>query len=322
MKKRIIIILLIVLDIVMVILSLNLGNNYIKNKNKLTEILKDREYDDLKKEYLIEINEYKEKLAKNYNIDAIDALELREIIREINDSYGGLLKKEEINKDKINSLKKQKETLSSKLDKLVWENEQKRVYLVKNVHTINQYTEGYPTGCESAALWVLLKHYGIDVNLDDIIDNLKKGEEPYYENGVRYGGNIYIEFAGHPSRYTSFGTYDKTIEELANMYKKGIINGSGMNFNKVLDKVREGIPVLVWNSADLVIPYISASWIYKPTGEKINWIRGEHALVVVGYDNNNVITSDTLTGTIRYFNKQVFENRYNAYGKRTLYYEE
>ena len=65
MKKRIIIILLIVLDIVKVILSLNLGNNYIKNKNKLTEILKDREYDDLKKEYLIEINEYKEKLAKN-----------------------------------------------------------------------------------------------------------------------------------------------------------------------------------------------------------------------------------------------------------------
>ena len=59
MKKRIIIILLIVLDIVMVILNLNLGNNYIKNKNKLTEILKDREYDDLKKEYLIEINEYK-----------------------------------------------------------------------------------------------------------------------------------------------------------------------------------------------------------------------------------------------------------------------
>lgn len=49
MKKRIIIILLIVLDIVMVILNLNLGNNYIKNKNKLTEILKDREYDDLKK---------------------------------------------------------------------------------------------------------------------------------------------------------------------------------------------------------------------------------------------------------------------------------
>ena len=63
-----------------------------------------------------------------------------------------------------------------------------------------------------------LKHYGIDVNLDDIIDNLKKGEEPYYENGVRYGGNIYIEFAGHPSRYTSFVTYDKTIEELEELF--------------------------------------------------------------------------------------------------------
>ena len=111
MKKRIIIILLIVLDIVMVILNLNLGNNYIKNKNKLTEILKDRKYDDLKKEYLIEINEYKEKLAKNYNIDAIDALELREIIREINeeDKIYWNNKKEEyyktINKEKKNEVK-------------------------------------------------------------------------------------------------------------------------------------------------------------------------------------------------------------------------
>ena len=46
----------------------------------------------------------------------------------------------------------------------------------------------------------------------------------------------------------------------------------------------------------------------------------EHALVVVGYNNNQVIVSDSLTGSIRYYNKGVFESRYNTYGKRAVYY--
>ena len=68
------------------------------------------------------------------------------------------------------------------------------------------------------------------------------------------------------------------------------------------------------------IPHYSNSWIYEPTGEKINWLADLHAIVVIGYTENQVITTDSLTGTYRYFDKNTFESRYNAFGKRALYY--
>lgn len=70
------------------------------------------------------------------------------------------------------------------------------------------------------------------------------------------------------------------------------------------------------------LPYVSTSWIYKPTGEKINWLAPLHAVVIIGYTDNEVIVSDSLYSNIYYRNKNTFEKIYNAYGKRALYYEE
>lgn len=93
-----------------------------------------------------------------------------------------------------------------------------------------------------------------------------------------------------------------------------------MSLNEVLQIVKQNRPVIVWNTMDLKVPYISDTWIYKPTGERINWLSSLHAIVIIGYTETNVIVSDSLTGTIRYFDKNIFENRYNAFGKRALYY--
>ena len=70
----------------------------------------------------------------------------------------------------------------------------------------------------------------------------------------------------------------------------------------------------------MAIPYISDSWIYKPTGDKINWMANEHALVVVGYNQSQVIVVDSLKGITRYYDKSVFKSRYNTYGKKAVYY--
>ena len=51
----------------------------------------------------------------------------------------------------------------------------------------------YPTGCESVALYLLLRYNGIDASIESIIDKLKKGELPYENAGVVYGGNPEIE---------------------------------------------------------------------------------------------------------------------------------
>ena len=178
----------------------------------------------------------------------------------------------------------------------------------------------YPTGCESVALYLLLRYNGIDASIEGIIDKLKKGELPYENGGVVYGGNPEVEFIGDPRNNYSYGVYNKPLADVANVYKSGINSKIGLDFNDMLNIVKDNRPVLVWTSINLVKPYISKSWTYKDTGEKIKWIAGEHAVVVIGYNDSQIIVSDPYTGTIRYFDKELFKSRYNYLGKRALYY--
>ncbi len=60
-------------------------------------------------------------------------------------------------------------------------------YLLNNFPTYAQYPK-YPNGCESIALYNLLRFYNINVTPDDIIDRLKKGDKPYLVNGTLFGG--------------------------------------------------------------------------------------------------------------------------------------
>ena len=93
-----------------------------------------------------------------------------------------------------------------------------------------------------------------------------------------------------------------------------------MAFEEVLDLVKNNRPVLVWTSMNLALPYLSKSWIYKPTGETITWKAQEHAVVVAGYNDEFVVISDPLTGTLRYQSRSTFESRYNYYGGMAVYY--
>lgn len=226
---------------------------------------------------------------------------------------------EELNSTKT-TLTDQKNILNNQYNELVEEERKRKSFLINNVAKINQYSIGYPTGCESVALTILLNYWGVNASVADVVSILPKGDKPYYQSGIKYGGNPYLEFIGNPTDAYSYGVYDIPIENVANNFKSGIINGRGKSFSEILNIVKEGRPVIVWSSMNNGIPHYTNSWIYKPTGEKINWLADLHAIVVVGYTETQVITTDSLTGTIRYFNKNTFESRYNAFGKRALYY--
>ena len=88
----------------------------------------------------------------------------------------------------------------------------------------------------------------------------------------------------------------------------------------MLEILKNNKAILVWTTINLTEPFISKSWIYEPTGEIINWISGEHAVVVVGCTDSQIIVSDPYTGTIRDFDKKTFKKRYDYLGKRALYY--
>lgn len=302
------------------IMYFNVNSDYIKLSNNLIDMLDGTSYDDKIDELEIEYKKIVNDISLLSGNELDKEMKVDGIIMELDNEYELLVSGNDELSNKKDNLGKQKKNLENTYNEIVAEQIKKSTFIIDGVSKINQYSLGYPTGCESAALTVLLKYHGVSVSMGDIVKALPKGDLPYYDNGVRYGGNPYVEFVGTPSSYNSYGVYEKPILQVAESFKSGVINGTGKKLDEILKIVSEGRPVLVWVSMNMAVPYISTSWIYKPTGEEISWMANEHALVVVGYNQNQVIVSDSLTGGLRYYDRGVFENRYNTYGKRAVYY--
>ncbi len=264
--------------------------------------------------------------------DSDDITEISETINVFNEENGE--KKAEVLKltAEIHQLEEQKDSLMAEhqvlntkyQQKLAEEQKEKEriknnTIIISGVPTINQYPK-YPTGCESVALTILLNYYGVNISADDVINKLKKEPLPYEENGITYGGNPDIGFIGNPYNADSFGVYNRPIADVANMFKEGVIVRNNVPLSEVLELVNIGRPVIVWTSMNLALPYVSRTWIYKPTGATIEWKAQEHAVVIIGYNNDNVIISDPLRGSTRYQSRSLFETRYNYYGRMVVYY--
>lgn len=257
------------------------------------------------------VNLISEELDKDGYIDKLE--ELRSSNVKLDEEIKGL-------SNEISNLENSKKSLNSQyvVLKRKYDSSYNNEY---NFPVINQYPKYY-SGCESVSLTMLLKYYGVDVSVDDVIANLKKGSMPYYENGVLYGGNPELEFIGNPYSSYSYGVYQIPISEVANIYKSGIQVKSDFSFSEVVNIVRGRIPVMVWTSMGMSLPYLSDSWVYKPTMETIYWKANEHAVVVVGIEGNNVVIADPMGGRLKRYSISLFEQRYNYFGKKALYYNE
>ena len=192
-------------------------------------------------------------------------------------------------------------------------------YKIENFPTYYQFPD-YPNGCESAALYNLLRFYKINITMSQIVNDLKKGDGPYIENELYYGGNPNIEFVGDPRDSHGYGVYQKPIINVANKYKSGMIDYTGHSFDDVLKIVKKGIPVQIWASVGMQNTEVCISWIYKETGEKIDWICKLHSVVVIGYNKNYVFISDSYTGNIESYSRKQVEKIFNLFGKRAIYY--
>lgn len=335
MKK---LVLLSILIIILIVCSINIyliNNHFFKDNSsyykyfieeKLVGVDGGVNLSSVKLEYDNLYNELLEKFEYN-EYDYSKFLKLLEDEKSVNDDM-----REEIDillsnvsdlEEKKNSLNLEYSTLEKKYNDL---RKKKEVAVVTvnnsinyNFPLINQYPN-YQTGCESVALTMLLKYYGVNVNPDMVISKLKKGSVPYNENGIMYGANPEIEFVGNPYSKYSYGVYERPIMEVANSFKSDIKGGSNISFNDVLNLVKNGTPVMAWTSMGLSLPYISKSWIYKPTGEVISWKANEHAVVIVGVNDSSIVVADPIGGKLKTYSKSLFEQRYNYYGKKALYY--
>ncbi|PKM49597.1 MAG: hypothetical protein CVV02_15275 [Firmicutes bacterium HGW-Firmicutes-7] len=173
-----------------------------------------------------------------------------------------------------------------------------------------------PTGCEAAATAMLLQWVGMDVTMENIADALPKGKLPYQSGDKLIGGNPDYEFVGDPYKKSGFGVFHKPIANIINTYLPAD-DLTGCSFDDLLKVIDSNRPIIVWATINMRKPSINASWIDE-RGNKVIWKIPEHALVLIGYTDTQVIVNDPLVGKNIKYNRKDFANYWKYMGSQAV----
>lgn len=184
-------------------------------------------------------------------------------------------------------------------------------------------TKNYPTGCEIVSTAMLLQFYGYNLPVDALIDNYLDQADLTVLNGQRYGADPNASFIGSPYSPFSYGCYAPVIlNTLSRVLTTGdrATNLTGTPFSQLIsDYIERGIPVLVWASIGMKPVVKTAAWRQNNTDEVVYWPKGEHCLVLVGYDENRYYFNDPLQSTAPVgYEKSSVEQRYAELGSQAV----
>ena len=153
-------------------------------------------------------------------------------------------------------------------------------------------TEKYPTGCESVSTVMCLKYHGLDISVDEFIQNYLEMGKIYIENGKMFAPDPNIKFVGSPYDSHSYGCYEPVIEKALNkiLLDKNINNFEVKNLTNIpmdsliKEYIDKDIPIIFWATIDLKPTFEGSKWIIPETKEQYVWKAREHCLLLVGYD--------------------------------------
>lgn len=172
-------------------------------------------------------------------------------------------------------------------------------HTIPNVPHIFQ-KEKFPTGCESVAAVTLLQFCGADITVEEFIDEyLPIADYPYYdEEGIMHGESPWEYFIGDPYSPSGYGCYAPPI---VNAMREAVSDAFIIEQieNATIPSLCEtyianGDPVLIWATMYMLPPENGTVW-QLPNGESYQFIRPEHALLLIGYDAAYYYFSDPLS---------------------------
>lgn len=204
--------------------------------------------------------------------------------------------------------------------------------ILLNVPYVDQNPK-YPTGCEAASSTMMLKYYGINITLDQMVDAIPR-ENLHKENGRTYGPSIYEKFVGDPTKtYTSttpgYGAFSPVVTKSINsvLSKNGsklkAKNITGTEAKDLYAYIGEGKPVIVWATYNMNTPVTVNAWYIKTANgdEYFSYPRGTHVMVLVGFDSDYVYVADPYSQGVVRFSKNAFTSKYNLLGKQAIVIE-
>ena len=159
----------------------------------------------------------------------------------------------------------------------------------------------YQYSCEFDAAWVILRTYGFDLTVDDLIAAMPKDEsiEPYIgeetdDGWIIYGGDIFDAYSGDYTKNFLARTTGTAMKPVFERY--GVVVTPVSDRAGVEAALRAGALVWMKTTVDFK-PWRPAIWT-TPDGRTYKTVLGnDHALVVIGFNTDVVVIRDVLGPT-------------------------
>jgi uncharacterized protein YvpB len=154
-------------------------------------------------------------------------------------------------------------------------------------------------GCEVTSLAMVLNYAGVKTDKMDLYHSIQKDSDPIVRSpkgDILKWGNPADGFVGDMTgRRAGYAVFDKPMIALIDQKLPGrAVNLTNQPFDKVLEHVSEGYPVVVWTTGDYRLPDRWEGWYHG--NQFIKTPLDLHAVVIVGFDNNYVYLNDPLSG--------------------------
>ena len=189
----------------------------------------------------------------------------------------------------------------------------------------------YPTGCESVSAVSVLQYYGLDISVDDFIDQHLNKSELTVIGYNRYGDKILQgphpnkSFIGNPKSAEGLGCYENTIVEAINSvldeyqiseYFK-VEAHRNLTMQDVTNYLDNGVPVIIWATQNMVDSECGLTWYITGTDTIFQYMKNEHCLVAIGHNDQYIFFNDSLVGKVAYPISLV-QDRYAQMNYRTV----
>ncbi|WP_223820926.1 C39 family peptidase [Bacillus sp. S3] len=170
--------------------------------------------------------------------------------------------------------------------------------IMLDVIQINQNPE-LRYGCEVTSLTMVLQYAGVKTTKMDLYQAIQKDPDPLIKSAagdILHWGNPADGFVGDMTgKQAGYAVFDQPMINLINQKLPGrAVNLTNQPFEKVLEHVSAGYPVVVWTTGDYRLPDRWEGWYHGK--QYIKTPLDLHAVVLVGYDANFVYLNDPLSG--------------------------
>lgn len=144
---------------------------------------------------------------------------------------------------------------------------------------------------------MVLKFWGYDVTVAQVVEAVPRGKAKYQVDGVWYAADPFVEFVGDPKKTSKEGAYgcfaDPLVKGMSKFAGDRVKNISGCSEEELFRHIAEGRPVVVWGASNGVTLKKGVTWQCvdkngKPTGKTFQQITREHCMVLIGYDKDYV----------------------------------